>query len=120
LTKRSEAVWQEVQHLASAFKALINAYQRSLAPHAVEAVPSLQAGLAPHLAAIRRAFGGAFSAMSPDLWGQGASYLANMFVHEYEHQLGNGEFEAYNSAYYWTGIAVGSPYEDWYWFTYHP
>jgi hypothetical protein len=52
LAKRSEAVWQEVQHLVSAFRALINAYQRSAAPHAAEAVPSLQVGLAPHVAAI--------------------------------------------------------------------
>ena len=49
---RSEAVWQEAQHLVAAFQALIDAYRRSRDPHAIESVTSLELALAPHLKAI--------------------------------------------------------------------
>jgi len=50
--KRSEAVWQEVQHLVAAFHALVNAYRRSTDSRALDLVPSLEAGAAPHEAAV--------------------------------------------------------------------
>ena len=52
MPKRSEAVWEEVQHLVAACQALIDAYRRSADPRAVESVSSLEVGLAPHLEAI--------------------------------------------------------------------
>ena len=52
MSNRSELVWQEVQHLVAAFRALVSAYRRSADSRCLDLVPSLEAGVAPHQAAL--------------------------------------------------------------------